>query len=257
MKTYNLNIFITKKLIIILFSLLLLNSFIVSPYAMLSDSPEENSLKEDNICTEKKVAYLTFDDGPSKNTELILDILKANNINATFFIISPYIEPHINFIKRAYAEGNAIGNHTADHEFKYVYTCEEAFFKSFNKQQDFIKEVTGSNCSIFRFPGGSHNTIVSNSRGKDFTKNITKKLNKRGVNVYDWNVDSGDAKGNNIPASTLISNVSKNIRDKDGNYKNPAIILMHDCMTKNTTVEALPGIIKLLKEEGYTFDILK
>ncbi|MEN8078288.1 polysaccharide deacetylase family protein [Clostridioides difficile] len=257
MKIYNLNIFITKKLIIILFSLLLLNSFIVSPYAMLFASPEENSLNEDNICVEKKVAYLTFDDGPSKNTELILDILKDNNVNATFFIISPYIEPHINFIKRAYDEGNAIGNHTADHEFKYVYTCEEAFFKSFNKQQDFIKEVTGSDCTIFRFPGGSHNTIVKNSRGKDFTKNITEKLNKRGVNVYDWNVDSGDAKGNNIPASTLISNVSKNIRDKDGNYKNPVIILMHDCMTKNTTVEALPGIIKLLKEEGYTFDILK
>lgn len=78
-----------------------------------------------------------------------------------------------------------------------------------------------------------------------------------GVNVYDWNVDSGDAKGNNIPASTLIQNVSKEIKDKDGNYKSTAIILMHDCMTKNTTVEALPGIIKLLKDAGYEFGILK
>ena len=217
----------------------------------------DDNCEKNNVDKEKKIVYLTFDDGPSKNTELILDILKENNVHATFFIISPYIEPHIEFIKRAYEEGNAIGNHTADHEFKYVYTCEESFFKSFNKQQDFIKEVTGNECTIFRFPGGSHNTIVKNSRGKDFTKNITSKLNEKGVNVYDWNVDSGDAKGNNIPASTLIQNVSREIKDKDGNYKNPAIILMHDCMTKNTTVEALPGIIKLLKDAGYEFGILK
>ncbi|CAM2079185.1 MAG: polysaccharide deacetylase [Clostridium sp.] len=252
--------FFKKLIIFLLISLSLIN---VSTYCCLlspiniEGNSKNNDFEKDNTNEEKKIAYLTFDDGPSKNTELILDILKENNVHATFFIISPYIEPHIQFVKRAYEEGNAIGNHTADHEFKYVYTCEESFFKSFNKQQKFIKEVTGSDCTIFRFPGGSNNTIVKNSRGKDFTKNITFKLNEVGVNVYDWNVDSGDAKGNNIPASTLIQNISREIKDKDGNYKNPAIILMHDCMTKNTTVEALPGIIKLLKDAGYDFGILK
>lgn len=253
MKTYNLKLnFSTLKKITILLLLLLLqkNIFVYS-------SPISSINKEPISGDTEKVVYLTFDDGPSKNTELILDILKNNNVNATFFIISPYIEPHIKFVQRAYEEGNAIGNHTADHEFKYVYTCEESFFKSFEKQQNFIKDVTGSNCTIFRFPGGSHNTIVRNSRGKDFTKNITEKLNEKGVHVYDWNVDSGDAKGNNIPAQTLIQNVSKEIKDKDGNYKNPAIVLMHDCMTKNTTVEALPAIIKLLKDNGYTFKTLE
>lgn len=261
MKTINTHLILFKKVILLLLLFLCVINF--SSYASLSspnnienssnDSDIEKEIKEDT----KKIAYLTFDDGPSKNTELILDILKDNNVHATFFIISPYIEPHIKFVKRAYDEGNAIGNHTADHEFQYVYTCEEAFFKSFNKQQDFIKDVTENDCTIFRFPGGSHNTIVRNARGKDFTKNITYKLNEIGVNVYDWNVDSGDAKGNNIPASTLIQNVAKEIKDKDGNYKNPAIILMHDCMTKNTTVEALPGIIKVLKDAGYEFGILK
>lgn len=261
MKDLNIYSKILKKLIIfLLISLALINvstyCYLLSPIN-IEDTSKNNYCEKDNTNEEKKIAYLTFDDGPSKNTELILDILKENNVHATFFIISPYIEPHIQFVKRAYEEGNAIGNHTADHEFKYVYTCEESFFKSFNKQQEFIKEVTGSDCTIFRFPGGSNNTLVKNSRGKDFTKNITFKLNEIGVNVYDWNVDSGDAKGNNIPASTLIQNVSREIKDKDGNYKNPAIILMHDCMTKNTTVEALPGIIKLLKDDGYDFGILK
>lgn len=261
MKNLNINSNCFKKVIIFLLIFLSINK--ISTYCSIcspiniENSFENIDYKKNTIDKEKKIAYLTFDDGPSKNTELILDILKENNVHATFFIISPYIEPHTEFVKRAYEEGNAIGNHTADHEFKYVYTCEESFFKSFNKQQDFIKEVTGNECTIFRFPGGSHNTIVKNSRGNYFTKNITSKLNEMDVNVYDWNVDSGDAKGNNIPSSTLIQNVSKEIKDKDGNYKNPAIILMHDCMTKNTTVEALPGIIKLLKDAGYDFEILK
>lgn len=259
----NLNIYSNCFKKIIIFLIIFLSISNISTYSSIfspiniENTSKNTDYKKDNIDDEKKIVYLTFDDGPSKNTELILDILKENNVHATFFIISPYIEPHIEFIKRAYEEGNAIGNHTANHEFKYVYTCEESFFKNFNKQQEFIKEVTGNECTIFRFPGGSNNTIVKNSRGQDFTKNITSKLNEIGVNVYDWNVDSGDAKGNNIPASTLIQNVSRELKDKNGNYKNPAIILMHDCMTKNTTVEALPGIIKLLKDAGYDFRILK
>ena len=259
----NLNIYSNCFKKIIIFLIIFLSISNISTYSSIfspiniENTSKNTDCKKDNIDDEKKIVYLTFDDGPSKNTELILDILKENNVHATFFIISPYIEPHIEFIKRAYEEGNAIGNHTANHEFKYVYTCEESFFKNFNKQQEFIKEVTGNECTIFRFPGGSNNTIVKNSRGQDFTKNITYKLNEIGINVYDWNVDSGDAKGNNIPASTLIQNVSRELKDKNGNYKNPAIILMHDCMTKNTTVEALPGIIKLLKDAGYDFRILK
>ena len=75
----------------------------------------------DDEINSKKVVYLTFDDGPSKNTPKILDILKENDVHATFFVICPYIEAHNALIKRAYDEGNAIGNHTHNHEFKYIY----------------------------------------------------------------------------------------------------------------------------------------
>lgn len=217
---------------------------------ILVDTPSD-------VSSNRKVVYLTFDDGPSKNTPKILDILKENNIKATFFIIHPYIESHNAIVQRIYDEGHAIGNHTYNHKFKYVYTSEEAFFKDFNKQQDFIKSITGSPSTAFRFPGGSKNTIVRNARGKDFTKNIIIKLEEQGVHCYDWNVDSGDAHCTNIPCGTLCNNVLKEIKDKDGNLKNPAIVLMHDCMTKKTTVQALPGIIKIFKDNGYEFDILK
>lgn len=210
----------------------------------------------DDEINSKKVVYLTFDDGPSKNTPKILDILKENDVHATFFVICPYIEAHNALIKRAYDEGNAIGNHTHNHEFKYIYISEEAFWDNFNKHQNFLKEVTGKDCTIFRFPGGSHNTLVRNAHGSSFTENIILKLNEQGINCYDWNVDSGDAKGNNIPATTIYNNVVKDSKDKDGHLKSPAIVLMHDCMTKTTTVEALPKIIEYFKEQGYKFDTL-
>ncbi|MFR2221271.1 MAG: polysaccharide deacetylase, partial [Clostridium sp.] len=103
---------------------------------------------------------------------------------------------------------------------------------------------------------GSHNTLVRNAHGSSFTENIILKLNEQGINCYDWNVDSGDAKGNNIPAATIYNNVVKESRDKNGELKSPAIVLMHDCMTKTTTVEALPKIIQYFKEQGYKFDTL-
>ena len=237
----------------LLILLLLFSSSSYSATCYYQNDDDNNHIENQS----EKVVYLTFDDGPSEKTIKILEILNEKQVHATFFIISPYIKQHIPLVEKAYNDGNAIGNHTADHEFKLVYSSEDTFFKTFNKQQDFIKEVTGVDCTIFRFPGGSNNTLVRSSMGKDFTKNLTEKLNSQGINVYDWNVDSGDAKGNGIAATTLLNNVKKDIKDKEGNFKNPAIILMHDCMTKKTTVEALPSIIDYLKEEGYTFDVLK
>lgn len=245
------NKFLKLSIFTLLFIILIIPQY---TYSFSTKNSNSNNLENGE---NERVVYLTFDDGPSKNTPLILDILKENNVHGTFFIISPYVESHIPIVKRAFDEGNVIGNHTADHEYNRVYTSEDVFFKNFNKQQIFIKEVTGKDCTIFRFPGGSNNVNVRNAHGKNFTKNITEKLNSQGIQVYDWNVDSGDAKGNNIPASTLVKNVERELKDKDGNYKECAIILMHDCMTKNTTVKALPEIINLLKELDYRFDILE
>lgn len=206
---------------------------------------------EKDIVVSEKIVYLTFDDGPSKNTPLILDILAQENVKATFFVIGPYVPSHNDFVKRAYDEGHSIGNHTFDHEFKDVYASEDIFWKNFNKQQDFIKSITGYPSTIFRFPGGSRNTIVRKTNGKDFTQRIIRELNNQGVHCYDWNVDSGDGRGNNIPPETLLSNVKKELGDKQ-----IAIVLMHDCMTKTTTVKALPSIIKYFKDQGYSFRTL-
>ena len=242
-----------NKLLITLFTLIISITLTQSLcYSSSMDNPTDLS----SDCS-KKIVYLTFDDGPSENTSKILDILKDNNVKATFFIISPYIPSHNAIVERIYNEGHALGNHTADHEFNKVYTSQDAFFRSFNKQQEFIKSLTGYDCTIFRFPGGSRNTLVRNAHGKDFTNNIIMKLEEQGVHCYDWNVDSGDSHGNSVPVGTICNNILKEIKDKDGNLKNPAIVLMHDCLTKKTTVQALPEIIKIFKDNGYDFDTLK
>ena len=166
-----------NKIIVFIFILFIFNNTSFNYYSEIASNSNE------------KVAYLTFDDGHSKNTPLILDILKENDINVTLFIISPYIEEHINIVKKAFTEGNNIPASTL--------------------AQNICKEIKDKY--------GNYKTYV-------------------------------------VP---FIQEIIYKIKDKYGNYKTPAIILMHDCMTKTTTVEALSEIIKFLKNESYTFKTLK
>lgn len=244
--------FKNQFLIILLVFIISITLIEISCYPLSRDNTNEPL----DDCS-KKIVYLTFDDGPSENTSKILDILKENNVKATFFIISPYIPSHNEIVKRIYNEGHSLGNHTTDHEFNKVYTSQDSFFNSFNKQQEFIKSLTGYDCTIFRFPGGSKNVLVRNAHGNDFTKNIIVKLEAQGIHCYDWNVDSGDSHANSVPVVTICNNILKEIKNIDGTLKNPAIVLMHDCLTKKTTVQALPEIIKIFKDNGYEFDVLK
>lgn len=199
---------------------------------------------------EKKV-YLTFDDGPSKNTEKVLNILKSQGVNATFFVVGPIKEEDSYLVRRAYEEGNSIGNHTYDHDFKYVYKSEDIFWQNFNKDQEFIKDMTGSTSKLFRFPGGSKNRDVKRIHGKTFNENLKNKLEAQGVQCFDWDIDSGDGLTDYTSANTIYNNIINQV-DK---FQNP-IILMHDSCGKKTTLEALPSIIKTLKDMGYTFDTL-
>lgn len=200
----------------------------------------------------QKVAYLTFDDGPSKNTEKVLDILKSEGVHATFFVIKPIYDEDVKFMKRAFDEGNVIGNHTYEHDFDKVYASEKAFWSNFNKEQELIESITGRPSCLFRFPGGSKNSVVTKRNGKQFNIKLGKELEEKGIHYFNWDVDSGDGMTDHASAASIYNNVMKQIKGKD-----KAIILMHDSKGKKTTIEALPRIIKSLKEQGYTFDTLE
>ena len=190
-----------------------------------------------------KTVYLTFDDGPSGHTDQILEILKKNNIKATFFVIG--IGKNFKDYKKITDQGHAIGLHSFTHEYKKVYANEDSFFKEFYQIRDAIKSTTGQDVKIIRFPGGSSNAIAS----KALKTAIINRLTREGFVYFDWNCDSTDASGNNVPVEKLVKyGVCTNHPDIN--------VLMHDTNAKKTTVQALQQIIDGYKKAGYTFETL-
>lgn len=206
----------------------------------------------------KKVAYLTFDDGPSTtNTPKVLDILKANNINATFFVTGQQIdsgEQQEEILKRTVAEGNAIGNHTYSHDYSYLYPGRiinpDNFMADIEKTNNSLKRVLGENfeTKAVRFPGGYWSW--------EGRVNIRPILDKEGYAIIDWNTLDEDAQGNTKNAEELLEVSRKNL-DALGPDADSVIFLMHDTYGKEETVKALQGIIDLFKEKGFEFKTMK
>ncbi len=206
------------------------------------------SIVIDDTPPDDHVIYLTFDDGPSSDVTVeILDILKENNIKATFFILN-YTEDKIPILQRMIDEGHTIGIHGYSHEYNEIYTSEDAFMESINKLADKLKEDTGYEAFCLRFPGGSSNT-VSRHYSTGIMSRLVKLVEEEGWMYFDWNVSSGDAASNTVPTETIISNVESEL-DPDSNDN---VVLMHDTSYKTTSAEALQSIIDYGKENGYSF----
>ncbi|MCR4429674.1 MAG: polysaccharide deacetylase [Tepidanaerobacteraceae bacterium] len=200
----------------------------------------------------KKVIYLTFDDGPSKNTPQILDILKKYDVKATFFVIGNNTEFGKEMYKRIVSEGHGIGNHTYSHKYEIIYSSKEAYIEDTEKLNKLILESTGVKPDIIRFPGGSNNHVCWKYGGRDFMEKLISEMQAKGYDYFDWDVSSTDASRAELGKQEIIDAVIKGV-----GRRQKAIVLMHDSAQKETTVEALPEIIKKLKDAGYSFKILK
>lgn len=177
-------------------------------------------------CSKVKCIALTFDDGPSKYTNSLLDILKKQWVKATFFVIWANIEHRESTLKREADEWHEIGNHTRNHKDLTKLTPEERkqeIETTFKK----IFEVTWVSSFLIRPPYGR---IDESILGEQYGKIIL------------WNVDTDDWKSKKI--DTIVANATNKIQKWD-------IILMHD--TYQTSVDAVPEIIKKLKKDGFTF----
>lgn len=189
------------------------------------------------------VIYLTFDDGPStKNTARLLDILKEENVKATFFLTDKTNTDYL--IKKMYDEGHTIGLHTASHNYKYIYSSTTNFIKDIEKIQEKVARITGEKSSIIRFPGGSSNTVSSFNPGIMCT--LSNMVIEKGYHYFDWNVSSGDA-GSKRSKKNTYRNVTNNLSKNRAN-----VVLMHDIY--DSTVDAVKDIIKYGKDNGYTFE---
>lgn len=217
--------------------------------------PEYSSLYPDlyveKICPEcvdkeKKIAYLSFDDGPSSNTEKILQILKEKDAVATFFILgSTMDEQGENTLKQMVNQGCKIGIHTYSHKQKEIYSSVKGFLDDFHKVYEQIYEITGEKVNIFRFPWGSYNSF-----SKPIKKSLIAEMERRGFTYYDWNVSAEDSVGHPTNSS-IMKNILKDVK----RYNQP-VILMHDSCVNKLTVQTLPSIIDTLKELGYSFGTL-
>lgn len=190
------------------------------------------------------IIYLTFDDGPSYLTLKILDILKSEDVKVTFFIIG-FSKDKEHIIKRIIDEGHTIGLHSYTHVYSNIYSSVDVYFGDLYKLQKRVKDVTGIEPKIIRFPGGSSNTISNFNKG--IMSNLKKEVLNKGFHYFDWNVDSRDA-SNARNSTDVYNNVIYNLSKNSSN-----VVLMHDTLYNNKTLEALSDIIKTAKKDGYKF----
>lgn len=215
---------------------------------------EEAKARLDNIYhSEEKKVYLTFDDGPSKSvTPLILDLLKKEDIKATFFVLGARVELNPSIVRREYEEGHFIANHGYSHIYSSIYSSTESLLDEYNKAKQAIQNAIGEpyDGHLFRFPGGS-----TGGKYHNLKKDAKQVLQENQIGYIDWNALSSDAAGAKTKEA-LLENVKNSVGEK-----NTVVILMHDAGDKILTYEVLPDVIAYLRETGYAFksfyDIMK
>ncbi|MNK54224.1 Peptidoglycan-N-acetylglucosamine deacetylase [compost metagenome] len=191
--------------------------------------------------TNKRIVYLTFDDGPTQLTDQVLRILSKNKIKGTFFVLGEQAQRYPEVIRRIADGGHVIGNHTFDHEYKKLYHNFSEFWGQIKQTEEILRTITGSRPELIRAPGGTFG---------HFDQNYFKLLEQGGYTVFDWDVDTRDSSRKGVPASELIRNV------KQAKLKDQIVVLMHDGAGHEQTVKALPEIISYYKAQGYEFGTL-
>lgn len=196
--------------------------------------------------SQQKICYLTFDDGPSMNTEKVLDILEEYDAKATFFLIGNEItEERRSDLERMKEQGHGIGLHSNVHTFERLYADPQTCLDDYLAEYETLKEEYDIDTKLFRFPGGSVCSYMNGQR-----ESFVKIMNDHGFRCFDWNVSGEDSVG--TPTVWSIQNhVFQDVFKYD-----EAIVLLHDSKVTGTTVEALPGILERIKEEGYVFHTL-
>jgi uncharacterized protein YbbC (DUF1343 family)/peptidoglycan/xylan/chitin deacetylase (PgdA/CDA1 family) len=206
-----------------------------------------------------KVAYLTFDDGPSPVTSQILDILKQHQVKATFFVVGKNVPGREAVLKRAIAEGHVVGGHTYSHDYRLIYKDIASFFADLEKGNQLIEKATGVKPTVFRYPGGSTNTVSKKYQNPNVYNNshtvmqdIKAEAAKRGYVFIDWNISNGDASSNHYTPESALANVKSQVK-----HQREIVVLMHDASTKAATAQSLPAVIQYLKQQGYRFDVIR
>jgi len=214
-----------------------------APPAVLPEVEAKSPAQQSNqskTTVKPKVIYLTFDDGPSKYTEQLLDILEHYQIHGTFFMIGNQVSKNEKIVNQVLQEGHYIGLHSMTHNKKILYNGKGStnFIAEFTKEQKLMEKLTGTSPTLIRAPYGSKPEIGEKFRGD---------IAEAGFKMWDWTVDSMDWKYPNSP-STILKEVKRQT------HRDTEVILMHE---KAQTVKVLPQVIEYLQSKGYAFAVYK
>lgn len=217
----------------------------------LAKLPQLTDVGKNNLANiynlETKRVFLTFDDGPSKSVTIpILDILKQENVKATFFLLGSRVDLYPNIVKRQYDEGHYLASHGYSHVYSQIYASPQSVLDEYNKSLASIRNAIGTNefnPHLFRFPGGYKG-------GKYFPikEQAAVLLEQNGVLNIDWNALTADSAG----ATTTEEFIAE--LEKEVPKHNSVVVLMHDAGTKQATAQALPAIIKYFRDRGFEFE---
>ena len=196
--------------------------------------------------TPRKPVYLTFDDGPSRLTPQVLDILRERKVRATFFVIGRSVQTYPDIVRDMYNDGHCIANHSYTHNYDSVYRSLSSLQSELQRCNNAINDVLGFeyNTKVFRFPGGSAYKTATKYRGE---------IGKLGYKYYDWNCLNGDAQ---VQPRDKSPNGLYNYMVSSYKGQDEVILLMHDSLSKQSTVNMLERTIDFFLDKGYEFRTL-
>lgn len=180
-----------------------------------------------------KIAYITFDDGPTLNTPYIVETLDKFNAKATFFVLEERIILYPEFIRQIIHSGNAVGLHGVSHS-QAIYATDTSVLDEMEKTNRALENLMGEGSQLVRVPFGSSYRL---------TKKQAENLSEKGFIIWDWNVDPRDSVGDIVP-ERVMANLKKGLSA----CKEAPVILLHD---RKSTAKLLPMVLRYLTGEGY------
>lgn len=197
------------------------------------------------VTSSPNTIFLTFDDGPTSATPGILKALDKLGVKATFFVTGKAAEAHPDILREIAAAGHTIGMHSYSHEYSTIYKSLESFLEDMYKVFAIVRDETGTAPTLFRCPGGS-----INGYNAGYYQAMLAEMARRGFVPCDWNLSAEDATGGNPSAEKMVQNVTKNT-----DWVKTGYVLIHD-NGRDATAAALDGIVRTLRDRGFSFDRL-
>ena len=211
-------------------------------FAATAASTGENALP--------KMVCLTFDDGPSTNTQPILKILTEEKVPATFFVCAQDInQEYLPLVRTIRQQGHQVAMHSASHRYAKIYQSTDAFWQDIKALRQALEPYLSlEDLTWLRFPGGSTNTVSSKYGGSGIMQSLKAQTEEKGWHWIDWNVCGEDATAAHPDADAILRNIQGDAEGRD-----TCVVLLHDAKAATHTAQALPAVIDWFRAEGYAF----